>query len=183
MEQPTPEELEELRFREALGELRRERGFSQGELARHMVAAGWTDFHQTTISRLEKGTRPIRLGEARALARVLGTDVSYMITWSEATKLLNRFWTDLNETERAYAQARDQVRHWEDARSSLRYSAHHIGEVDLSGILPRESLDYLDLARDRAHRLLQVDPASMIQDAIDLASEPPTFDENFDGEH
>lgn len=59
--------------------LREQNGWSQGEFARRMQAEGWTSFHQTTVSRIEKGERPVRLGEARGIAKVLGTITSQMI--------------------------------------------------------------------------------------------------------
>lgn len=69
----------EERFRQSLRARREQRGWSMGELARRMVAEGWDDFHQATISRLEKGQRPIRVAEARTLARLLETSVSEMM--------------------------------------------------------------------------------------------------------
>lgn len=59
--------------------LREQQGISQGEFARRMQEEGWTSFHQTTVSRIEKGERPVRLGEARGIAKILGTITSQMI--------------------------------------------------------------------------------------------------------
>ena len=71
-------QAEESQFAENVQRLREDRGWSQGELARRMVADGWEGFHQTTISRIEKGQRPVRLAEARGLARVLGSQIGIM---------------------------------------------------------------------------------------------------------
>jgi transcriptional regulator with XRE-family HTH domain len=70
---------EEARFIAAVKRIREKRGWSQGELAKRMAESGWEAFHQTTISRIEKGERPVRLGEARGLASVLETRVDNMI--------------------------------------------------------------------------------------------------------
>lgn len=173
MEQPTPEEIEETQFRVSVKDLREQRKWSQGELARRMAAEGWTDFHQTTISRIEKGARPVRLGEARTLARLLGADVGLMIRWSAGGKILSRFWRDLAATEAAQRHAFQQVHHWEDVRSSLRYSAQVLGEGETPEILNNEQLARLREGQQRAEELLEVDAASLIQGAMDSASTPP----------
>lgn len=69
---------EESQFVENVQRLRELKGWSQGELARRMADEGWDGFHQTTISRIEKGQRPVRLAEARTLASVLGSQVGIM---------------------------------------------------------------------------------------------------------
>ena len=72
-------EVEELRFRTDMQRRRTKQGLSQGELARRIQNLGLTEFHQTTVSRIEKGTRPVRLGEAQAIAEALGTNAERMI--------------------------------------------------------------------------------------------------------
>lgn len=68
-----PGRLLERVFAENVRARREELGVSQGEIARRMARRGWDGFHQTTISRIEKYERPVRLGEAQALAEVLDT--------------------------------------------------------------------------------------------------------------
>jgi ribosome-binding protein aMBF1 (putative translation factor) len=57
-------------------EAREARGWSQGRLAREMNALGYSNFHQTTISRTERGVRPILLSEASALTSILCIDLT-----------------------------------------------------------------------------------------------------------
>lgn len=71
---------DEQRFVESLTFHRTRRGMSQSELARQMVDRGWPTYSQMTVSRTEKGDRPIRLSEARSLAAVLGVTLDEMIT-------------------------------------------------------------------------------------------------------
>lgn len=71
-------EAEEARFAESVKERREASGMNQSELARRMVDAGWANYNQMTVARTEKGERPIRLSEARALAQVLGSSVTLM---------------------------------------------------------------------------------------------------------
>jgi len=70
---------DEQRFATELALLRKRHGLSQSELARKMVDAGWSNYSQMTVSRTEKGERPIRLAEARSLAGILGATVDEMI--------------------------------------------------------------------------------------------------------
>lgn len=80
--------IEEANFIANMAELRKARGWSQGELAKRMQDAGWDKFHQTTISRIEKGVQPVRLGEARGIADALDVDVAVMLMRSDmAAKL------------------------------------------------------------------------------------------------
>ncbi len=61
------------RFREAAK-------MSQAELVTRLRKQGWNSVHPTTISRIEKGERPVRLSEADRIARVLGQDLSRMMS-------------------------------------------------------------------------------------------------------
>ena len=61
---------------ERVAERRRAKGWSQANLVRHARAVGLDNFHQTTISRIEAGTRPMTFGEAITLARLLNLDLS-----------------------------------------------------------------------------------------------------------
>ena len=69
----------EANFARRVAELRTREGFSQSELARRMIGQGFANYSQMTVSRTEKGERPIRLSEARALAEILGEDLESMM--------------------------------------------------------------------------------------------------------
>lgn len=69
---------DEARFVEAMRRFREIQGLSQGELAARLAEAGWDGFRQTTVSRIEKGERTVRLAEAHAIAQVLGTSLTRM---------------------------------------------------------------------------------------------------------
>ncbi|RKO27650.1 XRE family transcriptional regulator [Pseudarthrobacter phenanthrenivorans] len=79
-ESVVPGAEDEARFIASVKRLREKQGWSQGELARRMAATGWAGFHQTTISRIEKAERPLRLSEARALAEIFETPLEEMLT-------------------------------------------------------------------------------------------------------
>lgn len=67
----TPEE----RFAHNVRVMREAQGWNQSEMARRLTDAGLEGFHQTTVSRIEKGERPVKLGEATVIAGVFHTPV------------------------------------------------------------------------------------------------------------
>lgn len=84
-------------FAENVRFYREKMGWSQTEFANRLQRAGLENFHQTTVSRLEKGERPIRLGEARVIAAVLGQPVSDL--WaSPVESALGALANDMNAT-------------------------------------------------------------------------------------
>lgn len=89
--------IEEANFIANMRRLREENGWSQGQMAQRMQEAGWTDFHQTTISRMENGSRPVRLGEARGIAGVLGALVGQMILDEPAARALRELELSVQE--------------------------------------------------------------------------------------
>lgn len=66
---------EESAFAERVKGLREELGWSQSDLAERMRLLGLDYVSQSTISRIEKQTRPIHLGEALAFGRVFGRSI------------------------------------------------------------------------------------------------------------
>ena len=76
---------------------------SQGELARQMSARGFP-YYQQTVRRIETGQRKVSVGEAKALAQILGTSMD-RLTWpgreASAAALLDR---SIARAEQAYQQ-------------------------------------------------------------------------------
>jgi transcriptional regulator with XRE-family HTH domain len=60
-------EFYEKSFGEKVRQWRRERNWSQEEVADKLRAEGF-DMHQTTVAKIERGTRPLRVAEAAAIA-------------------------------------------------------------------------------------------------------------------
>lgn len=65
--------------------LREVQRISQVELAARMVNAGWDYWRQTTVSRVEKFERIVRLGEAQDIARILGISLAGMLASDRET--------------------------------------------------------------------------------------------------
>ena len=59
--------------------LRETADISQAEMVHKLREEGWTNVHPTTISRIERGERPVRLSEAARIAAVLGQNLARML--------------------------------------------------------------------------------------------------------
>ncbi len=74
-----PAGLADERFAANVREQRELKKLSQGELARRMAERGFP-YYQQTVRRIEDGRRKVSVGEAAALAGILGTTVE-RLTW------------------------------------------------------------------------------------------------------
>lgn len=113
----------EQRVIETLIDLREERGWSQSELARRMVDAGWPKYTQMTVSRTEKGERPIRLNEAESLAEVFGIDLYNL--W--IPRQLRRYGAANEQVLRLAAELEKLIAQYLDAQFLLANIADNIG--------------------------------------------------------
>ena len=95
-QQPHRASTDDANFAANMRFMREQRGWSQGDFARRLTQEGLDGFHQTTVSRIEKMERPVRLGEARGIARVLGTTLEEMVEAARDVKIAN----DLEECYR-----------------------------------------------------------------------------------
>jgi transcriptional regulator with XRE-family HTH domain len=69
----------DVHFAANMSRLREAAGVSQAELVQKLRDSGWTNVHPTTISRIEKRERPVRLSEAARIADVLGHNLNHML--------------------------------------------------------------------------------------------------------
>ena len=60
-------------------EYREIRNLSKTDFASKLRDAGLTNFHPTTVTRVEKGERPVKLGEAAVIAQVLETQLGDLV--------------------------------------------------------------------------------------------------------
>lgn len=70
-------------------ELRKLAGWSQSGFAKRLSQAGFVGAHQTTISRIEQGSRPTSVEEAYIIADVLGVPLD-ALTGRSSTALAPR---------------------------------------------------------------------------------------------
>lgn len=71
----TPDEL----FGLEVAAIREGKGWSKAEFATRLAEAGLDNFHPTTVGRMEKGSRPVRLSEAVVIAQVLETRLDDLV--------------------------------------------------------------------------------------------------------
>ena len=74
-----PAGLADEQFAVNIRETRERKGMSQAALAAEMAERGWS-WHPQTVQKAEAGQRHVRVGEAEALARILGTTIE-RLTW------------------------------------------------------------------------------------------------------
>ncbi|MBT8161043.1 MULTISPECIES: helix-turn-helix domain-containing protein [Arthrobacter] len=75
----------ESRFAEAVWRCRNGLRLSQIDLAALMQDSGWDNANQAQVSRIERGERHVSLGEAAALARILGFSLSEVVDGKEVS--------------------------------------------------------------------------------------------------
>lgn len=96
-------------------QLRTELGWSQADLALKLDEAGWP-LHQTNISKLEAGKRPLRVSEAEVLAVTLGISLAALLDRDAAAaerRLRERIAADVARCILGTQEARS----WERRRS------------------------------------------------------------------
>lgn len=93
---------------QAIQRRRVERGLSQEDVAALLNSEG-IEISQVTLSKLEAGTRPVRLTEAGVIARVLGSDVSDFLHPGDAiASATRRLTAELAQAEQAAKAAAEQ---------------------------------------------------------------------------
>lgn len=154
--QPTDEQ----QFARNLAQRRDELGMSQSELARRMVEAGWESYSQMTVSRTEKGERPIRLGEARALARVLRSNLNDMISETPGEATVRQAEEVADALDRSIVAIAHAIASWRTASDAanafLEDVAHEMQSLDV------DTQVRLDGALDRI-RVMNFDLSTLIE--------------------
>lgn len=87
--------------------IREQREMSQTALAAAMTDAGFANFFQTTVSRIESGRQAVRLEEAYGLARVLDVSIDHLTRELEQAQVLVRFIDTLSKVADAQEQITD----------------------------------------------------------------------------
>lgn len=162
-----PLQSDDERFAASVKRLREEKGWSQGELARRMSEAGFEGFHQTTISRIEKNERPVRIGEARGLAKVFDTLVGIMIAPAEQWKVVDAFGREVIALANAESAVGHAVRDYMHQRVMAKKALE-----DLRALGPTESLEEglqanVAMYEAKVANLLNRSYSDAIDDALD----------------
>lgn len=145
---------DEANFIAAMKRIREEHGWSQGELARRMTDAGWEGFHQTTISRIEKGERPVRLAEAQGLAQVLGALLGQMILPSDQSKSLRDLELSVQRLNQAAHAITGAVQEFQAESAVVRYQLMELEGVALDSTMDSSVAARLEIVMQRARQLV-----------------------------
>lgn len=138
----TRHESWEKRFGDTVRNWRNERGWPQEEVARRLAGQGF-DLHQTTIAKIERGARPLRIAEAAALAEVFEMPITAIF----GLALPEDRTANLDAQQRELEEARRQV---DDSRETL-YSVaqrHAYLMAELEKVILRINDDVTDGATD-----------------------------------
>jgi transcriptional regulator with XRE-family HTH domain len=124
----TPPELSERRFAENLRQAREDKGMSQVKLAQEMAARGWP-WRQQTVTRVESGQRMVRLGEALAVAEILGTSVTMLTASTRETTAVYLLASSTSKVKQAFKEITrwTQTLLWNQGqlRTTLREAERH----------------------------------------------------------
>ncbi|MDR6439082.1 transcriptional regulator with XRE-family HTH domain [Paenarthrobacter nicotinovorans] len=153
MNLPTPDVDEEC-FRENMRALRERKGWSQGELSRRLIEGGWPIFHQTTISRIESGDRPIKLGEARAIARALGSNVATMVSLPVETSIVQGLAGVIGDVRVARNRLSEAYGNLAETRAKLRELVEFVEPIDLNEWQDDDLREAFGKLREQAKQLL-----------------------------
>jgi transcriptional regulator with XRE-family HTH domain len=125
----TPPELSERRFAENLRQAREDKGISQVKLAQEMAVRGWP-WRQQTVTRVESGQRMVRLGEALAVAEILGTSVTMLTASTRETSAVYLLASSTSKVKQAF----EEITRWTQTllwnQGQLRTT---LGEVERAG--------------------------------------------------
>lgn len=143
-------------FRESMKALRAAQDLNQTDLARKIRDAGLA-FHQSTIAKIESGTRPVRLDEAYAIAQALGSSADDM---TRGPARARNGWT-------MRSAHKDVMESYETAKGAARELFENLLDLEQEVKTARRTGKFseMELVWDGASAL-QYDPISAVQDAI-----------------
>lgn len=126
------EDRSEANFARNMAALRQSKDMSQSALARAMVERGFGNYSQMTVSRTEKGERPIRLGEARVIADILGARVTDLVRGTAEDDVVELAQDLAKNMQYQLVQIRDGFAEYETLRTSgmneLAHAVRKLGE-------------------------------------------------------
>ncbi|MFC5337535.1 helix-turn-helix domain-containing protein [Leucobacter denitrificans] len=96
-------------FGKRLRELREERGHTQAQVVEWLVDHGVSYMNTSTLSRIELGTRPVRLGEATVFARYFDIPMAALVTTSDNYRAIDLVSRRHNEARNRFVRFRQAV--------------------------------------------------------------------------
>lgn len=138
-------------------------GLSQAELAQKAQMAGITNFHQTTVARIEAGTRALRASEGVALARVLGTSLESLAESNNGARLREL----LNDANMGRIDLQSAIYSFLKVRGALVKLLDELAPIDKSGValgscMESSGLDP-EVLREADGQIARLDLAAVIE--------------------
>ncbi|MET4432389.1 helix-turn-helix transcriptional regulator [Mycolicibacterium sp. 624] len=124
-----PSSVRDLNFVSNMVRLRSELGMSQADLVQKLRDGQWPTVHQTTISRIEKQERQVRLGEAWAIADALKTNVYAMVLAPNVFDANHQLRQSMERVAHAYDTLGESVWRLVDSRRALRRAVENARRV------------------------------------------------------
>jgi transcriptional regulator with XRE-family HTH domain len=136
-ERRRPYEYWEKSFGEKVRQWRRARNWSQEDLANRLRRQGF-DMHQTTVAKIERGTRPLRVSEAAAIANIFRVPPIAVFLGPPPEKLpwsMRELHETIETAERMLADMREEME-----SSARRYVEQQALVFDLANVLNEAAL-------------------------------------------
>lgn len=137
------------RFGERVRYLRKLNSWTQAELADRLTIAGMP-IHQTTVAKLEAGTRPTTLAEAEVFSQVLGVDLVTLI--ANQDELVRERLTLGDDEALVVGAVLDASRH---ASISLDVATRSYADAEMAVAHAKDALERALSARDQAAQRLE----------------------------
>lgn len=136
---------EEVNFATQVRRLREERGWKQEQLVEAMRDAGIGYMNKTAVSRIENATRPVRMIEAVALARLFGKSIREMTNPDGREAVLSFASRNHSSHRKAFVAFKKGVADFAQAQVLARSDIEWVNEVfeDRSN-LDKETADKLE---------------------------------------
>ncbi len=150
-------------FGENLRAAREQKEMSQTALAKKMAAAGFSNFHQSTVGRIEAGERPVRLSEGQELSLILGIPLGFL-TWPPARlNRLNKFLYAVQNARERYVSLEELT---QDFLNSVEMLAQFLPDIEKlldNGELGEEDLPpNFDMDLQQARQLVSSTPEDAV---------------------
>lgn len=184
-----PDVSDEANFARRMAERREVMGMSQSALARAMVERGFSNYSQMTVSRTEKGERPIRLGEARVLADLLGSSVAEMTRGTAQDEVIELAHHVSDSLRTHLSEVRDALAEYasasEDGFAELQ---EFVGKLDARSSDVEQALSGASILRFSIESVARWAVQRVRDDDFDIGAEITTIDMAIlmgldDGEH
>lgn len=149
------------RFGLQVKSLRQQRGLTMKDLAEELRSVGFSQFHTTTVSRLERGERKLGLAEAEALASVLDSSVEALLSGTN------------NSAESIQFHLRIFLRRLESASEALSQVNDAAFQVSAAVLTARNFLDYADSGQEDLSPVEASDIRDWMQEGEKAVREAP----------